>query len=144
MSTALHTSVDRSARNGEDLPRCIFRDLREFSPLHIETFYFGGLLASFVDLDSSILLLIQKQNPLEYSIKIDLEQLISLIDQLLELVGDFEGFRVSGDIRIDEDGIGISVNDLADQLRPDSESFSLRLEIRIRQVLLYVSRSLDP
>jgi hypothetical protein len=111
-NTALYTSVAFSTRNRKDLPRCIFRDLRELSPLHIETFYFGGLFASFINLDSSILLLIQKQNSLEYSIKIDFKELVSLIDQLFELVGDLEGFRIGGNVRIDEDGIGISVNDL--------------------------------
>jgi len=115
LSTALYTSVDISSRHGnDDLPRCIFRDLRELSPLHIETLDFGRLLASFINLDSSILLLIQKQNSLEYSIKVDLEELISLINQLLELVGDLQGFRIGRDVRVDEDGIGISVNNLAD------------------------------
>jgi hypothetical protein len=113
-STALYTSVAFSTCNGKDLPRRIFRDLRELSPLHIQTLDFGGLFASLVNLDSGILFLVQKQNSLEYSIKIDFKELVSLIDQLFELVGDLEGFRIGGNVRIDEDGIGISVNDLAD------------------------------
>jgi hypothetical protein len=60
LSTALYTSVDFSTHNMGDLPRCVFRYLGELSPLHIETLDFGGLFASLIDLDSGILLLVQK------------------------------------------------------------------------------------
>ncbi len=49
---------------------------------------------------------------MEDTIKVDFEKLVTIIDGLFQLRRDFKSLRKLRDIRIDKDGVGISVNDL--------------------------------
>ncbi len=46
------------------------------------------------------------------TVKVDFEKLVTIIDSLFQLRRDLESLRKFRDIRIDEDGIGVSVDDL--------------------------------
>ncbi len=64
------------------------------------------------DLDRGVLFLLEQKQPLEDTIKVDFEKLVTIIDGLFQLRRDFKSLRKLRDIRIDKDGVGISVNDL--------------------------------
>lgn len=82
------------------------------SPLHIETFDLHAGRAVLFDLDSCILLLLQKQHALEDVVNVDFEQTVSLVDELLELVADLKSSCHFGNVGVDHDRIGITIDDL--------------------------------
>jgi hypothetical protein len=120
-------------------PRRVLGNLRELSSFHVQSFDFRRLLARLVDLDGRILLLVEKQDPLKDGIEVNLQELVPFVDELLKLVGDLECLRIGCHIRVDKDGIGISVNDLFDEPKYHSiYSYNLHRETGTRRVHEYV------
>jgi hypothetical protein len=49
---------------------------------------------------------------LKDAVKVDFEKLVTVIDGLLQVRRDLESLRKLRDVRVDEDRIGVSVNNL--------------------------------
>ncbi len=90
----------------------ILRKLTIFSSDHIQSLDLQARRPILRHLHRGILLLLQKQHSRENSIQIDLQQLVPIIDMLLELVGDLDGFGVILHVGVDEDGVGVTIHDL--------------------------------
>jgi hypothetical protein len=116
-------ALDDDLRNltRKDLIQHVLRDrLRQctiLAALHVEAFDFRRGSEAIFDLDRGILFLLEQKQSLEDTVEVDFEKLITVIDGLLQLRRDFQSFRKLRDIGIDEDGIGVSVDDL----RPDQQ-----------------------
>lgn len=65
-----------------------------------------------LDLASGVLLLVEEQHALEDGVGVDLQLLVLVVDDLLEVVANLERLLELRLVRIDEDGVGISVDDL--------------------------------
>ena len=74
-----------------------------FTTLHVQTLHLGRRAVAVLHLDRGILLLLQEQQSLENSVKVDLEQLVAVVDRLLELGRDLESLGELGHIGVDED-----------------------------------------
>lgn len=99
----------------------VLREVTVLPSLHVETLDFLSRRSIGSDLDSGVLLLLEKEKSLEDGVEVDFEESVLVVDLLLEDVGHLDRLAVVGDVRVDEDGIGISVDDL-DEKRPVEKS----------------------
>lgn len=117
---AKHSAEVRSVpRSSIDSRRGIFGYLGKLSSLHVQPLDFCLLFSRFINLDSSVFLLVQQQDSLKHRVKIDLEQLVSLIDELFEFIRDFESLGVGRDIRVDKDRVGVPIDNLMSATFPN-------------------------
>ena len=54
---------------------------------------------------------------MEYTVEINLQKFVTIIDGLLELGGNFQCFREVRYTRVDEDGIRVTVQDLLAEIK---------------------------
>ena len=80
--------------------------------LHVEAFDLRRGPEAVLDLDRGILFLLEQKQPLEDAVEVDFEKLVPVVDGLFQLRRDFECLRKLRDVGIDENGIGVSVDDL--------------------------------
>jgi hypothetical protein len=85
----------------------------ELAALHVETLDLGRGRAVRLDLERGVLLLLEQEHALEDAVEVNLEQSVLVVDELLERVGDHHRFLVVRDVRVDEDRVGVTVDDLA-------------------------------
>jgi len=95
--------------------RNVLRQIAVLPPLHVETLDFLSRRSIVRDLDRSVLLLLEEEESLEDGVEVDLEKTVLVVDLLLEEVRHLDGLVVVGDVRVDEDRIGISVDHLEEE-----------------------------
>lgn len=120
---------DVSARGARSVPtsqhsqtrgnslRSALGQLGVLSPLHVESLDLEMDRTVVLDLASGVLLLVEEQHALKDGVRVNLELLVLVVDRLFEIVADLERLFEVGLIRVDEDGIGISVDDLQGDAR---------------------------
>ena len=102
----------RCACGHEHLLRDGLGQVAVLSTLHVKTLDLGRCPSLIFNLDCRVLLFLQKEQSLENTIKVNLEQLVSVVHGLLELRGNLQCLREVRDTRIDEDGVRVSIDNL--------------------------------
>lgn len=92
--------------------RYFLRHSRVFSSLHVETFDLDRGFARVFDLQCCILLLLKKKQSLEDAVQIDFQKFVTVIDSFLKIGRNFEGVCEVRGIRVHEDGVCITINNL--------------------------------
>ena len=116
---ALDDDLRRLAR--QDLVQHVLRDRlgqrAVLAALHVEALDLRRGPEAILDLDRGILFLLEQEQPLEDTVEVDFEKLVAIVDGLFQLRRDFQSLRKLRDVGIDEDGVGVPVDDL----RPDQQ-----------------------